>query len=132
MDEITKGPTWLERPEVDYRLIIGVAHVTLYLRHAQSLKEKRRALTSVIERLKKQGFSVTECAYHDNPKRGSVGMTFVGRDQGVVEKTLDEALALFQGDLTPTATDRDVFDYSFLREEGRVSADGEDPEEWER
>lgn len=132
MEEIPESPKWLERPEVDYRLIIGVAHVTLYFRYAKSLKDKRRILSSLVERLRKQGFSVTECAYQDNPKRGSIGFSFVGRDQGFVDRALDEAMQLFHGDLSVSATDRDVFDYSFLREERHASPDDSEPEDWER
>ncbi len=93
-------------------LIVGVGKVTIYLRHAQSLKDKRNVLKSLKERLKNLGFSVSECAYQDNPKRGALGFACVSGETSQVGHALYEAFRLFLGDYEVLDTQREIFDYS--------------------
>ena len=96
-----------------YSLIVGVGQVSIHMRHARGLKEKRNVLKSLKQRLKNRGFSVSETGFHDDPKTGSLGFSYCGNDHAQVEAQLDEALGLFFGDYELTSKDKDVFDYSY-------------------
>lgn len=91
---------------------VGVAHVSLLFRHARSLKDKRQVIKSLTQRLKNLGFSVSETAFADEPKRGSLGFSFVSSEASTVTRALDEAFRLFVGDFEVLDTQRSVFDYS--------------------
>jgi uncharacterized protein YlxP (DUF503 family) len=93
------------------------------MRHARTLKDKRNILKSLEQRLKNLGFSVTELAHLDTPKQASLGFVYVGRQQGHVERVLDDGLQLFVGDFEVADVDRDVFDYTHLKNRQEDSAD---------
>jgi uncharacterized protein YlxP (DUF503 family) len=110
--------------------VVGVGRVTLHLRHAQSLKDKRRAVQSLIQKLRNEGFSVTESAYADDPKRGSVGYSFAGSSPSFVRRKLEEVDRLLIGEYTVVEHQRDVLDYgsedAFTENPYRFLADEED------
>lgn len=98
-------------------LFVGVGQVSVNLRQSQSLKDKRRYLSSVEQRLKNLGFSVTQCGNSDNPKRGTVGFVMAGAQHGAVERLLEEGVRLFYGEAEVMDSQTDVFDYSENSEE---------------
>ncbi len=98
-------------------LLIGVGQVSLIFRHSRSLKDKRRDLNRIEQKLRNEGFSVTECAYADNPKRSIVGFATAGRDHGMVDRLLEEAMRVFIGDFEVVQSQRDVFDYTTMKED---------------
>jgi len=68
-------------------LIIGALTVELQLGDANSLKEKRRILKSLIERIKNRfNVSVAEVAEHDLWQRATIGISIVSCDQTFVHK----------------------------------------------
>ena len=93
-------------------LFVGVGQVRLYFRHAQSLKDKRQVMKSLIQKLKNLGFSATECDNAESVKQGCVGYTFAGHGYGHVERTLAEGKRLFLGNFEVVDTQEDIFDYS--------------------
>ena len=96
-----------------FQLIVGVGRVSLRFRHARSLKEKRNATKSLVQRLRNQGFSVTEAGDADEVKQGTIGFAFAGSSQAMVVKALDEALRPFlEGNFEIMGKNRDIFDYS--------------------
>jgi uncharacterized protein len=99
------------------QLLVGVGNVDVHFRHARSLKDKRQSLKSIEQRLRNLGFSVVESGPPDNPKRGSVGFSYVGRTHAHVDQKLEEAFRLFIGDGEVLRTERDIFDYSELESE---------------
>ena len=95
-----------------FNLVVGVAQVSLYFRHAQSLKDKRQVLRGVIQKLKNQGFSVTESGHPDSAKQGSVAFAYVSTSANHVEKCIGDGLRLFDHGCEVLSSNYDVFDYS--------------------
>ena len=93
-------------------LYIGVAQVSLLIRHAQSLKDKRKIVQSLLQKLKNQGFSAAEIAFAEEPKRATLGFSFVANSPSYLDKNLDDALRLFVGDFEVLDSQRRVFDFS--------------------
>lgn len=93
-------------------LIIGVGLVSLRIRSARSLKDRRQVMRSIIQKLRNQGFSATESDDATNSKLGSIGFAYVSPKAPDVERALEKAMRLFVGDFEVVSTSRDVFDYS--------------------
>lgn len=108
-------------------LVVGVCHVSLLLRYARSLKDKRRVVASLTQKLRNQGFSVTECAYADNPKQASLGFAYVASSASAVRQALDDAERLFIGDFEVLSRNDDIFDYSEEETTDFEKAEEEDP-----
>lgn len=79
-------------------LHVGVGRIHLRLRHAQSLKDKRKVMQGLIQRMRNLGCSVTEADYQDTPKMGSIGFAFAGSSVGQVEDRFDAVGKLLLGD----------------------------------
>lgn len=99
------------------RLIIGVGQITLLIRHARSLKDKRQVLKSAETKLRNEGFSVVECGFQEDPRKAVIGFTYAGKDVRHVEELLDDAFRSFQLGAEVVETQRDVFDYSEMKNE---------------
>jgi uncharacterized protein YlxP (DUF503 family) len=104
-------------------LFVGVAHISLNLRHSRSLKDKRQVFKSLTQKLRNQGFSVTEAPQGDNIKQGSLGLAYVGTKASVVETALREGLRMFIGDFEVIDSRSEIFDYSSDNFEIRIPDD---------
>ncbi len=92
------------------RLLVGVGQVTLLLRHAQSLKEKRNVVHGLKEKLKNRGFSVTECGYRDDARTVVLGFAYVSDEQGEIDVAFDKVLPLFYNDHEIVDKKREIID----------------------
>ncbi len=71
-------------------MIVGVLRVELYIHGAGSLKEKRRELRSIKDRLRRSfNVSVAEVENQDLWNRGSLGIAVAGSDTVLVQETMD-------------------------------------------
>lgn len=71
-------------------MIVGVMRVELYIHGATSLKEKRRNIRSIKDRLRKNfNVSVAEVENYDLWNRGSLGIALVGNDPAFVQESVD-------------------------------------------
>ncbi len=91
--------------------VVGVGRLTLHLRHAQSLKDKKRVLQSLVQKLRNEGFSVTEAGYGEEVKRGSIGYVYAGGSASYVKQKLEETNRLFIGDYLVVENQHDIVDY---------------------
>ena len=98
-------------------LFVGIGQKSLLLRHARSLKDKRQVIKSIEAKLKNLGFSVSECDETDNPTQSLIGFTIAGHDAAQVEKLLDQADRLFYGEREVLRSERDVFDYTEMKQD---------------
>ena len=74
-------------------MVVGLCEITMRLRQAQSLKDKRRALRQVIERTRARfDLSISETDANDDLRQARVGFAYVSNDSRVVESTLDRVL----------------------------------------
>lgn len=93
------------------RMIVGVGQITLLLRHAQSLKEKRNVVQSLSQKLKNRGFTISECGYRDEPKKVVLGFSYVGHEAHDVEVAFDKILPYFLGDWEIVEKKREIVDF---------------------
>ena len=71
-------------------MIVGVLRVELYIHGAGSLKEKRREIRSIKDRLRTSfNVSVAEVENQDLWNRGSLGIAVAGSDTVFVQETMD-------------------------------------------
>ena len=74
-------------------MTVGILRAELVLPGVRSLKEKRRILSSLLERLRSRfPVSVSEVDHQDAWGRTAIGVAMVGSDGGIVRGTLDEIL----------------------------------------
>ena len=72
---------------------VAVLEIELHLPYAHSLKDKRMAIRSIKERLRKRfNVAVSELDHHELWQRSAIGVAGVGPDRGVLEDQLRQAL----------------------------------------
>lgn len=72
-------------------MIVGVAQADLHIPHAQSLKEKRRVVKSLLDRINSRyRASAAEVKYQDLHQRAQLGFALVNSDGGRAQATLDQ------------------------------------------
>jgi len=72
-------------------MIIGVLEVDLALFEAQTLKDKRRVISSVVQRLHNRfNVSVAQVDYLETPKRCMLGVVTVANESRHVHAVLDK------------------------------------------
>lgn len=78
-------------------MIVGTLTVELAVFEAQTLKDKRRVIQSIKQRLH-NGFniSIAEVAYADSPKRCRLGLAVVGNESRALHAQLDKAVELIR------------------------------------
>ena len=70
-------------------MVVGVCEVELFIPSAQSLKDKRRILHSVLQRLQNRfNASIAEIAFLDLWQRSQIGMAVVSNDSAFAHKVL--------------------------------------------
>lgn len=70
---------------------LGLATFELVMRGSDSLKDKRRIVHAVKDRLRRLGVSVAEIGAHDRHQRATLAVACVGVDRATVLKVFDEA-----------------------------------------
>lgn len=79
-------------------MVVGICRVELFLPNNGSLKEKRRSLNSLKERLKNTfDVSVAEVDGQEFWQRAVLGMALVGNEKKHVNRVLDKAVGLIRG-----------------------------------
>lgn len=76
-------------------MIVGVLTVELAIFDARSLKDKRRVLAGLKQKLRNRfNVSVAEVEYLDAPKRSRLAVSIVSRESRVVHSQLDKVVDL--------------------------------------
>ncbi len=79
-------------------MIIGTLQFELLIHDAESLKDKRRVVKSLKDRLHREHLvSIAETAALDNPARAVMGLAVVGADGKRIAATLDRVTAKLRG-----------------------------------
>lgn len=72
-------------------MLVSVALFELHIEYAQSLKEKRMVVRSLVGRLRHRfDISVNEVALHDLHQRARLAVSFVARDHATSDALLDK------------------------------------------
>lgn len=83
-----------QRPPVQpkmTRMVIGLLEISLHFPEAQSLKDKRQPLRSILTRVRKNhNVSMAEVAHHDEWQRATLAVVGVNTERVPLERTLDE------------------------------------------
>ncbi len=78
-------------------MIVGVLRVELYMPYARSLKEKRKVLRSIKDRLRGSfNVSVSEVDNHDLWQRASLGISVTGSDYAHLQEIVDRMLEFLE------------------------------------
>ena len=75
-------------------MVVGVLRLRLQIAAAASLKDKRRSLRSLKDRLKNMNLAVAEVADQDKWQLASLGIAVVSNDSAQVNAMLDQVLGL--------------------------------------
>lgn len=76
-------------------MIVGVLTVELAVFEAQTLKDKRRVIASLKQRLRNRfNVSVAEVGYWDTPKRCRIGVSMVAAESRAAHSQLDQVVDL--------------------------------------
>ncbi|MGH9360387.1 MAG: DUF503 domain-containing protein [Thermoanaerobaculia bacterium] len=72
-------------------MVVGVAIFELHIPSSRGLKDKRRVVKALIERLHhRYRLSIVESDFHDLHQRAEIGLAAVAVSEGEMEKLLDE------------------------------------------
>lgn len=87
-------------------MIIGVLTVDLHLGEASSLKDKRKVIKSVIDRIKNRfNVSVAEVGEQDAWQRSVIGIAFISCEQTHVHQVLAAVVRFIENQGTVLITD---------------------------
>lgn len=74
-------------------MVIGILTIALVIPGADSLKDKRQVLKSLIENIRnKFNVSVAEVADNDTWRRATIGIACVSNDRGMANRILDKVV----------------------------------------
>ncbi len=69
---------------------VGLLTVQIFLPHSHSLKEKRKIIKSVVEKVRSRfNVSIAEIEYHDKWQRCTLGLVIIANNSGRVEQSLE-------------------------------------------
>ena len=73
-------------------MVIGACEARLMILGARSLKEKRKVLKSLKDRLSRMNVSVAEVDDNDKWQAATLGITLVSNDAGFVNSVIDKII----------------------------------------
>jgi uncharacterized protein YlxP (DUF503 family) len=89
-------------------MVIGTARVTLHIPGAQSLKDKRQVMKSLIAQVQRQfGVAIAEVDRHDQWQIGVIGLAYISTDA----RHADEVIAKAVRALESTRGDAELLDF---------------------
>ena len=89
-------------------MIVGVLRLELLIRESDSLKDKRRILSSLIQRIRHRfNVSIAEVEGHDLWRRATLGVALVTNDRRYAEQVLSTIV-----ELVGRTADVELTDYS--------------------
>ncbi len=78
-------------------MVIGLLEISLHLPDAQSLKDKRQPLRSILARVRQNhNVSIAEVAHQDDWQRAGLAVVGVNTERAPMEKTLDQVLRVIE------------------------------------
>jgi len=73
-------------------LAVGLLTVELHIPGARSLKDKRRVIASVKDRLRKLNVSIAETDHHDLQQRAKLAIAAIATHRDAVDRSLNAVL----------------------------------------
>ncbi len=79
-------------------MIVSLARLSLRISHSHSLKEKRRTLRSIVDKVKsKFDVRLSEVGGHDTWQSAELGFAVVGSDRVVLDQVVDRVIRYVDG-----------------------------------
>ncbi len=76
-------------------MLVGICTCEIFIYNANSLKEKRRIVKSIIEKSKHRfNISISEVDYNDKWQKALIGFATVSNDKKIVENTIESVVNL--------------------------------------
>ena len=76
-------------------MIVGISSFELHLPSSRSLKDKRRVVKSLVDRIhQRHRVSVAETDFHDLLQRAEISLAVVTNSEGEMEKLMEEIHSL--------------------------------------
>ena len=85
-------------------MVIGLLTLELHFPHARSLKDKRRELQGLKDRLRRLNAAIAELDHQDVWQRTRMGIVTLNSDASIVEAVLDSALRDIESHLNGVVT----------------------------
>jgi len=90
-------------------MIIGILTVTLMIPGADSLKDKRQVLKSILENIRnKYNVSAAEVGDNDTWRRATIGVACVSNDRGMSNRILDKVVDYIESNPLISVVDVDL------------------------
>ena len=90
-------------------MTVGIARLTLFLREAHSLKEKRMVLRRVKERARQKfNLAIAEVGDNDLWQRALLGVAVLGSGRRFVESALDEVVRFVRAEAEVINVEREI------------------------
>jgi len=106
-------------------VFVGTGYVALYIRGAKTLKDRRSVVQGIQQKLKNEGFSVSEMNFGENVQRTAIAFSFIGNSYSFVENKFDIAIRLFEGPYYVVAKKKEIVQWEVNEEEGFLRAEDE-------
>ena len=82
-------------------MVIGFGYVTLHILESHSLKEKRKVVRSLIERVRKRyNISIAEVDHQDSWQVAGIGFTCISSSGSHADSMLAEIIRFIEGNVT--------------------------------
>ena len=82
-------------------MVIGFGYVTLHILESHSLKEKRKVVRSLIERVRKRyNISIAEVDHQDSWQVAGIGFTCISSSGSHADSMLAENIRFIEGNVT--------------------------------
>ena len=79
-------------------MVIGAIEVRLKVQGARSLKEKRKALKSIKDRISRMNISIAEIDDHDKWQAATLGLVMVSNDATYINSLADRIIGFLAGE----------------------------------
>lgn len=106
-------------------IFVGTGYVALFIRGARTLKDRRSVVQGILQKLKNEGFSVSEMSFGENVQRTAIAFSLVGNTHAFVSKKFDEALRFFEGPYYLVGKKKEIVEWEVSEEEGFLRAEDE-------
>jgi len=100
-----------------YEISVLIARVSLRIRHATSLKDRRKVVQSLVQKFKNYGFSVTETGTTENAKQASLGLAYVSKETFNAHIAVDEMKKILMGDFEILNLEHEIVTYEDIQNE---------------
>jgi uncharacterized protein YlxP (DUF503 family) len=106
-------------------VFVGTGYVALFVRGARTFKERRSVVQGIAQKLRNEGFSVSEMNFGEDPQKTALAFSLIGNTHGFVDKKFDGAIRLFEGPYYIVSKKKVITEWEVKEIEGFQNAEDE-------